>query len=114
MKIRRFDELLRARGYKLIRTHRGNVVSENSYARIDVYEKQHTENKVECSVKFDTHGKAQTMNFYITSKKLFGHDNFEGFKIAEFDRSYLAKEAEKIHDAFEQLKQMKAPKHIYF
>jgi hypothetical protein len=51
-----------------------------------------------------------TFNIYSTLKT--PQDMVE-FKEQEFDRSYLAKEANAIHDAFEKLKELKAPKHLY-
>ena len=103
MKARRFDEILRARGYK--------VVSQTKYDGLNMYIKKHKYNSSYCYVEKDTHGKAQSMNFNITNNNL--PQNMDEFKEAEFDRGYLAKEAEKIHEAFEQLKVLKSPKHIY-
>ena len=104
MKVRRYDELLRARGYK--------CVGHNDYQGTDVYEKEHSKNTIMCYVNKDTHGKAQEMTFIIYN--FTNPENFEDFKKIEFDREYLWREANKIHECFEQLKQMKSPKHIYF
>ena len=104
MKVRRYDELLRSRGYK--------IVKHNNYQGTDVYEKEHSKNLIRCYIEKDSHGKAQTMSFNISQKNI--PMTFEDFKTQEFDREYLWREANKIHECFEQLKQMKSPKHIYF
>ena len=104
MKARRFDEVLRARGYK--------CRERSEYQGVNIYEKDHKFNKVVCYVTKDSHGKAQTMSFNISQKNI--PMTFEDFKTQEFDREYLWREANKIHECFEQLKQMKSPKHIYF
>jgi len=104
MKARRYDEVLRARGYK--------VIKHNEYQGTDIYEKKHLFNTIYCSVVKDTHGKAQEMNFMITGGNKIPSD-FEDFKRASLDHEFLAREAVKIHDCFEQLKQMKSPKHLY-
>ena len=67
MKVRRYDELLRARGYK--------IVEHNKYQGCDVYIKQHTDNEIMCFVEKDSHGKAQDMNFKFTWSK--PQDSFE-------------------------------------
>ena len=103
-KFRRYDELLRARGY--------TIVEHNEYQGCDIYVKKHTYNEILCFVEKDSHGKAQDMNFKFIWSKLQG--SFESLKRIEFDREYLWREANKIHECFEQLKQMKSPKHIYF
>jgi hypothetical protein len=105
MKARRFDEILRARGYK--------AQEQVKYQGTNVYIKQHIYNTLICKVEKDSHGKAQSMSFQMIggTKTLTG--NIEEFKKAEFDREFLVREAIKIHDAFEQLKQLKAPKHLY-
>lgn len=109
MKARRFDEILRARGYK--------VQEQVKYQGTNVYIKHHIYNTLICKVEKDSHGKAQTINFVVGSK-LPEFTNLEEFKekckVANLDREYLIAEAERITDCFEQLKQMKAPKHIYF
>lgn len=103
MKVRRFDEILRARGYK--------AQEQVKYQGTNVYVKQHKYNIVTCMVQKDSHGKAQDMWFAITSQ--IEHDK-EIQKQIDLDADYLSLEADKIHEAFEQLKQMKSPKHIYF
>ena len=111
MKARRYDEILRARGYTLIENLRGNMDLPTTYKRIDVYEKKHKHNKIWCSVTIDSHGKAQEMKFsFIHSSS---PDNMEEFKKIEIDRQYLYIEAMKIHEAFELLKVKKSPKYIY-
>lgn len=104
MKAKNYNQVLRARGYK------ARELSE--YEGICIYEKVHKFNKIVCYVKKDSHGKGQemTFNFYQTFTT---PQNMEEFKEQEFDRSYLAKEANAIHDAFEKLKDLKAPKHLY-
>ena len=104
MKARRYDEILRARGYK--------IVKHNKYQGTDVYEKKHLFNTIFCSVTKDTHGKAQEMNFTFTYGKRFPADIYE-FKKASTDHEYLSDEAVKIHEAFELLKVKKSPKYIY-
>ncbi len=104
MKVRRYDELLRARGYE--------ALIKNEYKGTDLYIKIHATNEITCRVEKDSHGKAQTMMFEINQHKK--PKDFEEFKKSEFDREYLWREANKIHEYFEQLKQMKSPKHIYF
>ena len=104
MKARRFDEVLRARGFK--------VRERTDYQGLNVYEKEHKFNKIVCYVEKDSHGKAQSMTFNIYNTLKTPKDMVE-FKEQEFDRNYLVKEATKIHEAFEQLKVLKSPKHIY-
>jgi len=104
MKARRYDDILRARGYK--------VRERTNYQGLNVYVKEHKYNKVVCTVIKDTHGKAQSMTFNIYNTLKTPQDMVE-FKEQEFDRSYLVKEATKIHEAFETLKTMKSPKHLY-
>ena len=105
MKVRRYDELLRARGYK--------VVQYTKYYGTNIYIKSHAKNTIVCYVKKDTHGKAQEMTFGFENSNT-DIKEFEDFKKIEFDREYLWREANKIHECFEQLKQMKSPKHVYF
>ena len=104
MKARRYDDILRARGFK--------TRERTDYQGVNIYEKEHKFNKVVCTVVKDTHGKAQVMLFNIYHTLRFPQ-SMEEFKEQEFDRDYLYKEATKIHEAFEQLKQLKSPKHIY-
>lgn len=108
MKARRFDEILRARGYK--------VQEQVKYQGTNVYIKKHIYNTLICKVEKDSHGKAQTINFIVGSK-LPEFTDLEEFKekckVANLDREYLIAEAERIKDYFEQLKQLKSPKHIY-
>lgn len=104
MKARRYDDILRARGFK--------VRERTDYQGTNIYVKEHLYNKVVCTVIKDSHGKAQSMNFNIYNTLRTPKDMIE-FKEAEFDRSYLVKEAQKIHEAFETLKAMKSPKHLY-
>ena len=111
MKVRRYDELLRSRGYK--------IVEHNKYQGQDIYYKQHKYNEIVCVVRKDSHGKAQDMRFMLTRRwhdraEFEVYEPFEQFKTIEFDREYLWREANKIHECFEQLKQMKSPKHVYF
>lgn len=104
MKAKNYSQILKARGYE--------PAIINKYQGTDLYIKVHTTNEIICRVEKDSHGKAQTMMFEINQYKK--PKDFEQFKKSEFDREYLWREANKIHEAFEQLKQMKAPKHIYF
>jgi len=104
MKAKNYNQVLRARGYK--------ARELSDYSGYCVYEKTHTFTKMVCYVKKDTHGKGQEMTF-TAYNTLRTPQNMEEFKSAEFDRSYLVKEAEKIHEVFEELKSMKAPKHLY-
>jgi len=104
MKAKNYTQVLKARGFK--------CRERSDYQGLNVFEKVHRFNKVVCTVIKDTHGKAQAMTFNIYNTLQTPKDMVE-FKEAEFDRSYLVKEAEAIHKAFEELKQMKAPKHLY-
>lgn len=105
MKVVNYQQLLKARGYK--------CRERSEYQGISVFEKQHIFNKIVCTVVKDSHGKGVEMTFsaYNTTRT---PKNMYEFKEAEFDRSYLVMEANKIHDAFEELKTKKSPKHIYF
>lgn len=105
MKAKNYNDILRARGFK--------CMERSDYQGINVYTKEHKFNKVVCYVEKDTHGKGQTMTFNIYNTLKTPKDMVE-FKEQEFDRGYLYKEATKIHEAFEQLKLLKSPKHIYF
>jgi len=105
MKARRFDEILRARGYK--------VVNQVKYQGTNVYLKTHLYNAVICEVIKDSHGKAQEMTFTFVGGKKTPTKDIQTFREVEGDREYLVKEALKIHEAFEELKQLKAPKHLY-
>lgn len=104
MKAKNYDQLLKARGFK--------CTFHTKYQGVNVYEKEHKFNRSVCYVKKDTHGKGQEMTFdiYRTSASV---QNIDEFKEKEFDRSYLVKEAIAIHEAFENLKNLKAPKHLY-
>ena len=104
MKAKNYLQVLKARGFK-VREH-------TDYRGTNVFVKEHKFNKVVCTIEKDTHGKAQTMTFNIFNAMRLP-SNIDEFKEAEFDRQYLTKEALAIHDAFEQLKTMKAPKHLY-
>ena len=105
MKVKSYNQLLRARGFK--------TRELSTYQGVNVFEKEHLYNKIVCTVIKDTHGKGIEMTFNIYSTLRTPKDMVE-FKEAEFDRSYLVKEAQVIHNAFEQLKVLKAPKHIWF
>lgn len=104
MKAKNYNQVLRARGYR-VREH-------SKYEGFCVYEKEHQFNTIVCYVRKDSHGKGQTMTFNIYNTIQIP-TNMEEFKSAEFDRGYLVKEAEAIHKAFEELKTLKAPKHLY-
>jgi len=104
MKAKNYNQVLRARGYK--------ARELTNYDGVNVYEKEHLYNKIVCTIVKDTHGKGQTMTFNIYNTLRTPKDMTE-FKEAEFDRSYLVKEAQAIHKAFEELKVLKAPKHLY-
>ena len=104
MKAKNYNQVLKNRGYK--------VRELTEYAGTCIYVKEHTFNKVVCTVVKDPHGKGQEMTFAIYNTLRTPKDMLE-FKEAEFDRSYLVMEAEKIHNAFEELKKLKSPKHLY-
>jgi hypothetical protein len=106
MKARRFDEILRARGFKC------RERPTATYAGKCVYVKEHLYNKIVCEVDMDTHGKGQNMMFNIYGT-LRTPTDMEEFKKANLDREFLYREALKIHEAFETLKQMKGKKHLY-
>lgn len=122
MKARNYNELLKARGYKKVSEMPDHIVrnkqtgelefNKHTYASLITYEKKHKYYKVRCYIKTDTHGKAQEMEMVISSNLKMTH-NIEEFKQAHFEYDYLAQEVVKIYDCFEQLKQMKSPKHIY-
>ena len=103
MKAKNYRQILESRGYK------ANIV--NKYQGTDVYVKEHKYSIITCMVKKDTHGKAQDMWFAITSQI---KQDKEIQKRIDSDADFLSIEANKIHNAFEQLKSMKSPKHIYF
>jgi hypothetical protein len=94
----RFDRTLKSHGYK--------VVSRSKYEGECVYEKEHLYTKMICVVKKDSHGKAQEMTFRAVEGRKLPKDMAQ-FKDAEFDRSYLVKEAGLIHNAFEALRNQK-------
>jgi hypothetical protein len=104
MKASNYHQILKARGYK--------VRELSEYAGYNVFEKEHLYNKIVCTVVKDSHGKANTITFNIYSTLRIPKD-MEELKEAEFDRSYLYKEAVAIRDAFVKLQEMKAPKHLY-
>ena len=106
MKVRRYDELLRARGYKQLDLHNDKNI-------VVTYQKKHLHNTITIEVWKDSHKKGQKMTISIQSDAKPIED-MEKFKLANLDREYLVREAVKIHECFEQLKQMKSPKHIYF
>ena len=104
MKAKNYNQILKSRGY---------VVRERSnYQGQNVFVKEHLFNKVVCIAEKDSHGKGQTMMFNIYGT-LRTPTNMEEFKKANLDREFLYREALKIHEAFEQLKQLKSPKHLY-
>jgi len=105
MKARRFDEVLRARGYKRLDLHNDENI-------VVTYQKKHTYNTMTIEVWKDSHKKGQKMTLQINSVSTPIED-IELFKKANLDREYLYREALKIYECFEQLKQMKSPKHIY-
>lgn len=104
-KFKRFDEVLRSRGYK--------AVNQVKYQGTNVYLKTHLYNAVICEVVKDSHGKAQEMAFTFVGGKKTPAKDIQTFKEVEGDREYLTKEALKIHEAFEELKNLKSPKYIY-
>ena len=105
MKAKNYNQVLRARGYK--------ARELSDYEGICVYEKAHKFNKIVCYVRKDSHGKGQEMTFNIYGTTIITPKDMVEFKEQEFDRSYLVKEANAIYEAFEQLKVLKSPKHIY-
>ena len=94
----RFDRLLKQHGYK--------EVSHSKYEGECVYEKNHLYTKIICTVKKDSHGKAQEMIFRAVEGRKIPKDMYQ-FKEAEFDRGYLVQEADLIHKAFEDLRNQK-------
>ena len=105
MKVKNYHQVLRARGYK------ARELSE--YAGTNIFEKEHLYNKIVCTVVKDNHGKGQTMTFNIYNTSRVPKTMNE-FHDAEFDRSFLVKEAKVIHEAFEKLREMKGPvKYLY-
>lgn len=105
MKANNYFTLLRQRGYK--------CRERSEYQGTSVFVKEHIYNKIVCVVTKDSHGKGVTMTFNAYNTTRTPKDMYE-FKSTEFDRSYLVKEATKIHEAFEELKSQKSPKYIYF
>ena len=105
MKVKSYNQLLKSRGFKSREL--------STYQGINIFEKEHLYNKIVCTVIKDTHGKGVEMTFNIYNTLRTPKDMIE-FKQAEFDRSYLVKEAQAIYNAFEQLKVLKAPKYIWF
>lgn len=108
MKARRYDEVLRARGYECI--------ERVPYAGEDTYIKQHVYNTFICKVTKDSHGKAQSIRFTVATKlpKVTTIDEYNyKFRQVVADREFLEKEATKIIEAFEELKKLKSPKYIY-
>lgn len=103
MKVRNYGQLLKARGY--------HVVEQTKYQGANVYVKKHKYNVATCTVIKDMHGKGQSIEFAITSQISLDP---EIKKQINFDASYLDLEAGKIIEAFVKLREMKAPKHIYF
>lgn len=100
----RFDRLLKEHGY--------HVRERSEYQGTNVFVKEHIYNKIICTVTKDTHGKAQDMTFLVvnTDRKL--PKDMNEFKEAEFDRSYLVKEARMLHEMFEALKLKKGAKKV--
>lgn len=95
MKQDRFDRLLKSRGYQpRIRA---------KYKGVSSYSKEHLYFEIVCYVEKDSHGKGQTMSFNIYDASRTPQ-NMDEFRIAEFDRAYLVKEANIIHSEFEALK----------
>ena len=103
MKATNYRQVLKARGY--------HVVERTKYQGRNIFVKSHKYWNSYCIIEKDTHGKGQSIIFNITNNQ-FPKDMVE-FKEAEFDRSYLIKELNVINDAFEKLKEMKSPKHLY-
>jgi hypothetical protein len=99
----RFDRLLKEHGY--------HEREHSDYQGVCVYEKEHLYTKVVCTVTKDTHGKAQEMTFMAHTGKKWPKDMNE-FKDAEFDRSYLVKEARMLYEMFEALKLKKGAKKV--
>ena len=115
MKARNYAQVLKARGYK--RTMTDYVMSQvyrwdYEAGQIVVYVKEHLYNKVRIVIRKDSHKKGLTFeaSIFTTAE---ASKSLENFKKAEFDRQFLATEIIKIHEAFDQLKQMKAPKYLY-
>ncbi len=103
MKAKNYSDILKARGYK--------VIEHTKYQGVNVYVKKHKYNVSTCTVIKDSHGKGQSIEFAITSQI---STDPEIKKEINLDVSYLDLEASKIIEAFIKLKELKAPKHIYF
>lgn len=103
MKVKDYGQLLKARGYK--------ALEQTKYQGTNIYIKKHKYNVSTCTVIKDTHGKGQSIEFVITSQVSLDP---EIKKEINFDASYLSTEAGKIIEAFVKLREMKAPKYIYF
>lgn len=92
MKKERFDRLLKRHGYE------PRALTE--YAGTCSYSKEHAYSEATCYVEKDSHGKGIDMRFVIRDTAREPR-NMAEFKLAEFDRGYLAKEARLLHEAFE-------------
>ena len=107
MKAKNYGEILKARGFKLI------DFTYTKYQGTNVFVKEHKYNRITCYVEKDSHGKGQNMSFSIVSQLMLLKQEPEAAKQCKSDYEYLVQEANKIYKAFEQLKNMKAPKHLY-
>lgn len=95
MKKLNYWHILRSRGYRpmSLARHGGDCY----------YVKEHLFNRVLCHVVKDHHGKGTTMMFQISNGERVPKDMSE-FLDAEFDRSYLAKEAKMVYTRFRDLR----------
>ena len=103
MKARHWRDILRYCGYE--------TVQYSKYKGTCVYVKKHTRTTSTCTVIKDSHGKGQPITFAIASQR---SDDPEIKRIVDLDVGFLEQEAEKIVNAFRELKKMKSPKHIWF
>ena len=95
MKKLNYWHILKSRGYRPLSLARYNGTCH--------YVKEHLFNKVLCNVSKDSHGKGVAMMFQITDGGR-APKNMTEFFDAEFDRSYLTKEAKMIYARFESLR----------
>ena len=106
-KFRNYNQVLKSRGYKIFEP------SYSKYSGETMFIKKHQYNEIHCYVQKDTHGKGQSINFVILSKLVLLRDDPEKAKVCQNDYEYLKMEANKIYEAFEELKNLKSPKYIY-
>ncbi|MBR4378262.1 MAG: hypothetical protein IKP50_05240 [Bacilli bacterium] len=106
-KFRNYNQVLKSRGYKVFEP------SYSKYGGEIMFVKEHKYNRITCFVEKDTHGKGQRISFTILSQLVLLRDDPEKAKECKNDYEYLLIEANKIYEAFEELKVLKSPKYIY-